>query len=437
MNPIDISFTESVQGAGGAGFSAPIFRAGVGIDQGNATPQSRAGRETDYLAGIDMNDLDPVSSMRESFDQDVSDLYDWVASVVEKGYDPTRMDMSDPNSKKVWLEFNKKKQGLKTKADNLRESNLLKRDKSALIDPTADLTTARETAIRPNFAALVAEGNKVVSSAGINDEEAFGVALMDYEQRGEQLMNAYMQQRAILKDSPAMQTLLDAEYSAALAARQKPYFKGMTDYQMQKLRIDEMRLGLAIENAKRGAEDDVQFNVANKSNAVVLPDGKTNIVYETAILTTPEVSFSSAEGWALEKDSKLGANKYALKKKMVTNGKVDKYEILAVDANGLPIIEGAANVNNSGKIAGYKVFAVGQGKSGGDDYPIWTDISVGRNKYKSGQNRTFDANISALENLAKEMTGQIGKSKATQSAPAATQPSTSTQFRGVPQGGFN
>ena len=90
-------------------------------------------------------------------------------------------------------------------------------------------------------------------------------------------------------------------------------------------------------------------------------------------------------------------------------------------------------------IKGYEVFAVGEGKYGSADVPVWTDASAGRNKYSAEINPIVANNIKQLEQKAAEMTKQLGKTPAATSTekPKGQESTPAPQFIGVPSGGFN
>ena len=419
MNPIDISFTESVQGAGGAGFAAPIFRAGMPpSDFASSTPQGRAGMGADFLAGIDMQGLDPLSSMRDAFDEEVGKTYEWIAAVLEKGYDPRKMDMSKPESKQVYIDFMKQKRTLQLMADDLKLSGRLKQDGRSLAPATATAQQALEMGDMPDFMQMVRESNKTFSSSGFSDQEAFGQAVQAYNEIGQGMFDAYMQFRDLAKDSPAKQKLLDAQFDMAVKSRQRPLFKGMTELQERRLAVDEARLNLQIQKLKMDGEKDAyKLDVEGKTNTVYLANGDS-FTYESEVLSTPQVKFSSTEGYVLAtlsaREGGGGGGKQAVKRGIANSGTIDRYEIIAVDANGVPIITDTPSATKD--IKGYKVFAVGEGKYGKEDVPVWTDVSTGKNKYSSAINQVVAENISRLESTAKEMTDKLKKAGAGKSA---------------------
>jgi len=418
MNPIDISLTESVQGAGGAGFSAPIFRAGGGIDQGNATPQARGGQGMDYLAGIaDMQGLDPVSSLRDAFDQEVTNTYEWITEVVAKGYDPTKMDMSDPNSKKVYLELMQRKQGLKKMADDLKLSGRMKEKGNLLVDPTADATTIMNKGIESNLLNIAKGLSQTFTQSGYDNKEAFGMAMEQYQMNQEGLFKAYINQRDLLKDSPTQQRKLDAMYEESKAMLRMPTFSGgISDYEKQQIDLGNRKFDFEQKKFNLEQNDEVRQLRETVDNFDVNFDDGSSLRYTKSVLSVPPVRVASSKGYALDSRKGLQEGEYA-------DIIIDRYEVIPVDKNGMPVRKD--NLSKEGKpikldpnAISFKLFAVGNAKKDGKAVPIYVDPSATKNKHKGTTANLVIETIDDYETRAKSMKSERISAPAAQSAPA-------------------
>jgi hypothetical protein len=428
MNPIDISLTESVQGAGGAGFSAPIFRAGGGIDQGNATPQARGGQGMDYLAGIaDIQGLDPVSSLRDAFDQEVTNTYEWITEVVAKGYDPTKMDMSDPNSKKVYLELLQRKQGLKKMRDDLLFSADVKKQRGVLVDPRADAATSVNKQVKPIFDQMITEYNKGIPAGGFKDRESYEFATQNYLNQREQLFNAYRMNREILSSSPEQQQLLDASYSTALAGQQVPTFAGESEMDKLKFNLEMQKFNLAQQKFKYEKEQNEQIeslDFETTPKRLAFSTGE-EFQYDNPVLATAIVDLASASGYTLDGS--------AMTRTDAPSVKVDRYEILPVDSKGAPIVNGVSigkGTRASDTIVGFKVFAVGASTGTTDSYAktIWLAPEMTYNKHKGKSAQLVRDNVEEMKKTAKSMkVGDYFSTDGSVASPTAA-PTASTAF---------
>ena len=399
MNPIDFQLTESVQGAGGAGFSVPIFRAGMPVDATTATPQARSGLGIDYLAGIEMDGLDPVSAMRDAFDQEVANTYEWIAGVVEKGYDPTKIDMSDPNSKAVYLDFMKKRQGLKRMADDLKLSGTLKKQGDLIVDPTADAATVMGRGFKSNLLDIVKQQNSMFSAAGYDNEQTYGMAMEEYQVAGQQLLDAYLKQRELVKDNPDLLRKLESGYSEAKAARRPPMFTGGINAKEAAM-IENDRRALDLREKeyllnKEGQEEGISQSTLN-TKVTLQPSTGTAISYTSPRLTVPIVSVASARGFTLGGDGFVGET--------LPDIKVDRYEILPIDASGKPIVDGVqGKYSSAADVKGFKVFAIGNAKKGDDIVPFYISADITKNKHKGSKAALVSKTIDEYNRIAKEM----------------------------------
>jgi hypothetical protein len=396
MNPIDISFTESVQGAGGAGFAAPIFRAGMPpSDFASSTPQGRAGMGADFLAGIDMQGLDPLSSMRDAFDEEVGKTYEWIAAVLEKGYDPRKMDMSKPESKQVYMDFMKQKRTLQKMADDLKLTKEMRGSGDFFMPSDADAKTAVTRGFKYDLDDMVAERNKKISASGIADEESYNLEVDRFEQFTNQLYGAYKRQRDLLDGDPAMQKLLDAKFAGTISSVQEPVFKGASDLAKAKLEIDRARLNLQVARLEAGIDDDAGLDVTNEFTRVYGADTKDGLEYYKATITAPPVKISSVRGYSLDGED--------VNSRYLTDITIDGYEILPINSKGEPVIAGVTKkkTDDSLDIKGFKLFAVGSSKvEGGGSNPVWIDPKFTKNKHKGKMNKLVSEQIDIYSDAA-------------------------------------
>lgn len=399
MNPIDLSLTESVQGAGGAGFSVPIFRAATAIDQTTATPQGRAGAGIDYLADIQMDGLDPISAQRDVFDQEIASLNEWIAGVVEKGYDPRKIDYSDPNSTKVWLEFNKKKQVVKRLADNLRESNLAKREKDLFVNPKADLAEVRSKGFKPNLIDAVKQQNQMFSASGYDTKETYNMAMQEYKLAGEQLLDAYLAQKEMVKDNPDLVRKLEASYVEANAARRPPmYVGGLNEKEQAQHSIDRQNLALREKEfqLKKDAAEVGLEEIEEAADVFSTATGK-GVRYTKTRLPIPEIDIASARGYTI--------NNGEIKNENLTGIKITGYETYPIDKAGNPII---SDRKGSVEVAGFRTFAVGSATKKGSDnkvrfVPVYINPDLTRNKHKGKLGQTINSKIDLYKQKDKSL----------------------------------
>lgn len=141
------------QDTGGFGFQVPVFRMNQGVSAATANPMSRAAMQPMEMISEGQFGLNPNvlamadESARAQFFAGVDELNQFVNKAAEFGIDPSKVDMSVPESFALNQEFRKRVQALQQQARGITTGAA----QQALIDQQAQrelITMQRQEAIR-------------------------------------------------------------------------------------------------------------------------------------------------------------------------------------------------------------------------------------------------------------------------------------------------
>lgn len=426
MNGIDFGITQGVQGAGSGGYSVPIFRLNQGTNAATATTKARGSNIDGLYADIvGDGDLDPTSALRATFDNDVIELNNWVASVMEKGYDPINPDYSDPTSVQLYREFQDKRVQMKNMADNLRASLDYKKrmaSKGYIVDPTDDAVQTLEESFETGYDKSVQELNKSISASGYTKGEGLDYAINTFSQGLAAIEQGYLSDREQVKGNANLLRKVDAAYSKAIGGAKTPMLKTESPYARERMNLEIAKYNLrAAQLASQQDQGEVRIFTDKRDLDAQNIDPNEPLVgsfsevlsqinnggqaqYEYAQAAYPTVKVTQSDGFVIENG--------VPKKSKVTNGEFDTFELLPVDESGTPIIDGSG-----GKFSGrFGVFAVGMAKStrksGKGQYSfdqeydavsyIPAESVIGRSK-----NKTLSKTLDEMNKLAKAQSGAV------------------------------
>lgn len=440
--------TQGVQGAGSGGYSAPIFRLNQGTNASTSTPNAR-GSNIDglYEDIVGSGDLDPTSALRATFDEDVIELNNWVASVMEKGYNPLQPDYSDPTSVQLYREFQDKRVQMRSMADNLRASLDYKKRMAAkgyIVDPTDDATQALEESFETGYDNSIRELNKSISASGYMKGEELNYAINAFSQGLEAIEQGYLSDREQVKGNANLLRKVDAAYLKAIGSAKQPMLKTESPYARERMNLEIAKLNLRAAQLASQDQGDVRIFTDKRdlssgslgddavlagtvSEVLSQINNEQGVQYEYAQAAYPSVKVTQSDGYVIENG--------VPKKSKVTNGEFDTFELLPVDESGMPIIDGSG-----GKFSGrFEVFAVGMAKSKGkDEYEkdesqsvsyIPAESVIGRSK-----NKTLSKTLDEMNKLAKAQSGAVQagvaeRGKQAKSPNVAVEQTTSTPTR--------
>jgi len=430
MSNIDISFGQQVQGAGAGGAVVPIFRSNSGVNSATATPKSRGGGVVDPMGDIDTKNLDPYSSDRDIFDAEYINLQEFVTQAIQKGYDPTKIDGSDPNSLKVAREFQERKQVLKKLADGLRLSFEKKSKTTGLFDIKATgEQILKGGLITTDYSDIVVKMNQTIPSSGYKNEQEFEEGVAIYNENYANLIDVYRRDRQSLEENGAGENAINnltRKFSNEMTGLNRPFKAGMTDLQQENLRLSTARFELEAQKIAAGLADLAMY-ISQETMRFAVNGEEYD--YNKQILSFPQVTVGAGNAWVITPLTTEGYGRSEetipsnISKKSIADAKIDRYEILPVDASGRPRVSGLG-LSQFGEVAGFKVFGVGSSNDDkGRPVPTYIDPDLTANKQKGKANSVVYTQLSNMKKQALLETQNLKsgeKSTSLSPAPRAT-----------------
>lgn len=424
MEPLSVGMTDMVAGAGGAGFAMPRIRLNAGVSANTQTPESRAATMEGMLGGLDDSNLvlDPISELRDEFDNGVANLYSWVAESIQQGIDPRYYDPSNPESPKRYRAFIEEKQRLRRMRDDLVTTRELQKKDDFLLPSSykgaEDLIRNR---IGVDLKVVAKEFNKNVTPSGYDQGLSFNQAMQQYDQVQAQLFDQFQRVMSTIKDDEKLKQDWTNEYLAARAMVNKPNIKTMSELERASLDLRQAEYDLRLREFNSKEADKISIMIDEDEFVMPTLLGQESTLASVPMkpikqpsFIIPTVEYNSAIT-AYVPDSKGGG-----KKESIGGLRIDGVKVMPIDKNGNPIVGTPTEIPH-----GFKAFATGISPAIGREpsRPVFVEVSVLGNKLKGEDRNKVNEYVSFMEAYSKAATNQVRQIKSNQSAtPTATAP---------------